>query len=154
VPAFIHSAGRDLRQPDPHDGGAALSIRLDCRAADWPWSLSDVDVVVEGSNFLAQREAAMYLVIRKFNHISSMAEAARRAESGLGQLLKQSPGFQAYYVFDAGNGAGGSVSLFESKEAALAANEKALAWIRGSLIDVINGEPEITMGEVLVVVSA
>jgi hypothetical protein len=85
----------------------------------------------------------MYLVIRKFNHISSMAEAARRAESGLGQVLKQSPGFQAYY---------GSVSLFESKEAALAANEKALAWIRGSLVDVINGEPEITMGEVLVVV--
>jgi hypothetical protein len=93
----------------------------------------------------------MYLVIRKFNHISSMAEAARRVESGLGQLLKQSPGFQGYYVFD---GVGGSVSLFESKEAALAANEKALAWIRGSLVDVINGEPEITMGEVLAVVSA
>lgn len=96
----------------------------------------------------------MYLVIRKFNQISSMAEAARRAESGLGRLLKQSPGFQGYYVFDAGGGVGGSVSLFESKEAALAANEKALAWIRGSLVDVINGEPEITMGEVLAVVSA
>jgi hypothetical protein len=96
----------------------------------------------------------MYLFIRNFNHISPMAEAARRAESGLGQVLKQSPGFQAYYVFDAGDGIGGSVSLFESKEAALAANEKALAWIRGSLVDVINREPEITMGEVLVVVSA
>ncbi|QRM32957.1 hypothetical protein [Microvirga sp. VF16] len=96
----------------------------------------------------------MYLVIRKFTHMSSVAEAARRAESGLGQLLKQSPGFLGYYVFDAGDGVGGSVTLFESKEAALAANEKALAWIRGSLVDVINGEPEITMGEVLAVVSA
>jgi hypothetical protein len=46
------------------------------------------------------------------------------------------------------------VSLFESREAALADNERALAWIRGSLIDVINGEPEVTMGEVLAVVSA
>jgi hypothetical protein len=96
----------------------------------------------------------MYLVIRRFNHIRSVAEAARRAESGLGQLLKQSPGFQGYYVFDAGDGAGGSVTMFDSKEAAVAANEKALAWIRGSLVDIINGEPEITMGEVLVVVSA
>jgi hypothetical protein len=72
----------------------------------------------------------MYLVIRKFNHVSSVAEAARQAESGIGQVLKQSPGFQGYYVFDAGDGVGGTVTLFESREAAVAANEKALAWIR------------------------
>jgi hypothetical protein len=96
----------------------------------------------------------MYLVIRKFNHVSSVAEAARRAESGIGQVLKQSLGFQGYYVFDAGDGVAGSVSLFESREAAIAANEKALAWIRASLVDVVNGEPEITMGEVLAIVPA
>ncbi len=96
----------------------------------------------------------MYLVIRKFNHVSSVAEAARRAESGIGQVLKQSPGFQGYYVFDAGDGVAGSVSLFESREAAIAANEKALAWIRASLIDVVHGEPAITMGEVLAIVPA
>ncbi len=95
----------------------------------------------------------MYVAIRKFNRIRSVAEAARRAESGLGQLLKQSPGFQGYYVFDAGDGVGGSVTLFESKEAAVAANEQALAWIRGSLIDVIDGEPEIIMGGVLVAIA-
>jgi len=39
-------------------------------------------------------EAIMYLDIRKFNHVSSVAQAARRAESGIGQVLKQSPGFQ------------------------------------------------------------
>ena len=82
----------------------------------------------------------MYLVIRRFNHISSVAEAARRAESGIGQLLKQCPGFQGDYLFDAGDGIGGSASLFDSKEAAQAANEKALAWIRGSLVDMIDGE--------------
>jgi hypothetical protein len=103
---------------------------------------------------LKRLEAAMYMVIRKFNRVRSVAEAARRAESGIGQLLKHSPGFQGYYVFDAGDGVGGSVTLFDSREAALAANEKALAWIRGSLVDVIDGEPEITMGEILAVVSA
>jgi hypothetical protein len=44
--------------------------------------------------------------------------------------------------------------MFDTKEAALAANEKALAWIRGSLMDVIDGEPEVTMGEVLAIVPA
>ena len=47
----------------------------------------------------------MYVVIRKFNRMRSVAEAARRAESGLGQMLKQTPGFQGYCVFDAGEGA-------------------------------------------------
>jgi hypothetical protein len=99
-------------------------------------------------------EATMYLVIRKFKHMRSVAEAARRAESGLGQLLKQTPGFWGYYVFDAGDGAGGSVTMFDSKEAAIAANENALAWVRASLVDVIDGEPDITTGAVLAVVLA
>jgi hypothetical protein len=95
----------------------------------------------------------MYVIIGKFNHMRSVPEAARRAESGVGQMLKQSPGFQGYYVFDAGNGVGGSVTLFDSREAALAANEKALAWIRASLADLVQGEPEITAGEVLATVT-
>jgi len=96
----------------------------------------------------------MYVVIRKFNHVHSVAEAARRAESGLGQMLKTCPGFLGYYVFDAGDGGGGSVTMFDSKEAGLAAHARALAWIRASLVDVIDGEPEVTMGEVLAAVTA
>jgi hypothetical protein len=94
-------------------------------------------------------EAIMYVVIRKFNGLRSVPEAARRAESGIGQLLKQSPGFRGYYIFDCGIGVGGSVTLLESRDEAMAANEKVLAWIRASLSDLIDGEPEITAGEVL-----
>ena len=95
----------------------------------------------------------MYIIIRRFARMHSVAEAARRAESGIGQMLKQEPGFRGYYVFDGGNGVGGSVTLFESRDEALAANEKALAWIRASLSDLLNGEPEITAGEVLAIVA-
>jgi hypothetical protein len=91
----------------------------------------------------------MYVVIRKFRNIRSMPEVARRAESGIGQLLRNSPGFQGYHVFDCGNGVGGSVSLFDSRETALAANEKSLMWIRASLANMVQGEPEITAGEIL-----
>src|SRR5215218_9601175 len=95
----------------------------------------------------ARTEAAMYVVIRKFSAMRSVPGAARRAESGIGQILKQSPGFVAYYVFDGGNGVGGSVTLFEDRGKANAANEKALAWIRGSLFDLIEGDPEISQGK-------
>ena len=91
----------------------------------------------------------MYVVIRKFDHMRSVTEAARRAESGIGEILRKSPGFVGYHVFDSGNGVGGSITLFDSREAALASNEKAMAWIRASMADLIQGEPEITVGEIL-----
>jgi hypothetical protein len=94
----------------------------------------------------------VYVIIRRFTQMRSVSEAARRAESGIGQMLRQAPGFRGYYVFDAGNGVGGSVTLFESRDEALAANDKALAWIRASLSDLLDGEPEITAGEVLAIV--
>jgi hypothetical protein len=53
-----------------------------------------------------------------------------------------------------GKGVGGSVTLFEDRGKANAANEKALAWIRGSLFDLIEGDPEIIAGEVLAEVLA
>jgi hypothetical protein len=92
----------------------------------------------------------MYVVIRRFKKIRSVAEAARRAESGIGEMLKASPGFLGYYVFDGGDGGGGSVTLFESRQTAVDANENAVAWVKASLADLIEGEPEITFGDVLV----
>jgi hypothetical protein len=94
----------------------------------------------------------MYVVIRRFRHMRSMPEAARRAENGIGQVLKQVPGFQGYHVFDAGDGGGGSISLFDSREAAIEANARASAWAQASLIDLIDGDPEITVGEILATV--
>jgi hypothetical protein len=95
----------------------------------------------------------MYLVIRKFSRMRTVEEAARRAESGIGQLMKQASGFLGYYIFDAGDGVAGSVTLFETREAAEAANQQALAWIQGSLGDLIEGEPEVIAGEVLAAVT-
>ena len=76
---------------------------------------------------------------------------ALRAE--FGQLMKEASGFRGYYIFDAGGGVAGSVTLFETREAAEAANEKALAWIRGSLSDLIDGDPEVIAGEVLAAIT-
>jgi hypothetical protein len=76
-------------------------------------------------------------------------KATRRAEPGIGQILRQSQGFRGYYVCDAGDGVCISVSLFDDRDSATAANEKAFNWIRASLVDLVQGEPEIIAGEIM-----
>ena len=92
----------------------------------------------------------MYIFIRKFTKLRSVADAARRAKSGVGQILRASPGFRSYYVLDGGDGVGVAVMIFEDRETATAANDKVLEFAQASLHDLHLGEPEIIAGEVLV----
>ena len=48
----------------------------------------------------------MYMFIRKYTKVRSVADAARRAKSGIGQILRESNGFRSYYVLDGGEGVG------------------------------------------------
>jgi hypothetical protein len=92
----------------------------------------------------------MYIVIRKYTKVRSVADAARRAKSGIGQILRESRGFRSYYVLDGGEGVGVAVMIFEDRESANAANEKVLGFVKASLYDLNLGNPEIVAGEVLV----
>ncbi|MGY3235371.1 hypothetical protein ACVWZ4_004067 [Bradyrhizobium sp. USDA 4472] len=92
----------------------------------------------------------MYMLIRKYTKVRSVADAARRARSGVGQILRQSPGFRSYYVLDAGEGVGIAVMIFDDRESANTANDKIMAFAQASLHDLDLGVPEITTGEVLV----
>ena len=49
----------------------------------------------------------MYVVVRTFSNMHAIGDIARRAETGVGSILKQTPGFIGYYIFDAGRGLGG-----------------------------------------------
>lgn len=92
----------------------------------------------------------MYIVLRKYTKVRSVADAARRAKSGIGQILRQSHGFRSYYVLDGGDGVGVAVMIFEDRESANAANAKILEFVQASLLDLDLGDPEITAGDVLV----
>ena len=91
----------------------------------------------------------MYIVIRKYTKVRSVADAARRAKSGIGEILRQSHGFRSYYVLDGGDGVGVAVMIFEDRESANAASAKILEFVQASLHDLDLGNPEITSGEVL-----
>jgi hypothetical protein len=90
----------------------------------------------------------MYAIIRKLR-MRSVDEAGRRAIDGLGPILRQCPGFIGYHVVKFGGEAGGSISLFDTREAAQAAQAKAMGWIRENLADLTEGEPEVMEGEIL-----
>jgi hypothetical protein len=92
----------------------------------------------------------MYIVIRKFTKVRSVADAARRAKSGVGQILRESHGFKSYYVLDGGDGVAVAVMVFKDRESAEAANDKVLEFVQASLLDLNLGDPEIITGEVLV----
>ena len=94
----------------------------------------------------------MYAVIRKL-HMRSVDEAGRRAADGLAPILKQSPGFAGYDVIRFAGDTGGSITLFDTKEAAEEAHRKALGWIKENLADLIEGEPEVMAGEVLAAIT-
>jgi hypothetical protein len=92
----------------------------------------------------------MYMVIRKYTKVRSVADAARRAKSGVGQILRKSKGFRSYYILNGGEGVGLAVMIFEDRESANAANDKVLQFVQASLHDLDLGDPEIIAGEVLV----
>ena len=92
----------------------------------------------------------MYMFIRKYTEVRSVVDTARRAKSGVGQILRESPGFRSYYVLDGGEGVGVAVMIFEDRESANAANDKVLGFVQASLHDLDLGDPEIIAGDVLV----
>jgi hypothetical protein len=91
----------------------------------------------------------MYMFVRKYTKVHSVADAARRAKSGIGRILRESHGFISYYVLDGGEGVGVAVMIFEDRESAKAANDKVLEFVQASLLDLNLGDPEIIAGEVL-----
>jgi hypothetical protein len=101
-----------------------------------------------------QRRAAMYASIRKYRGMRSVDEIMKRVDKGFVPLVKKLGGFQGYYIMDCGDGTVVSISVFDSREHALASNEKAASWVKSNLADLAgDAKPEITAGEVRVSVS-
>jgi hypothetical protein len=98
------------------------------------------------------REASMFCVTRRFSSMGSVEEAAKRAEAGVGPILQRNPGFRGYYIVDAGDGVGCSITVFESREAAESSREEVMDWIQRNLSDLYREPPVITAGEVIVTV--
>ena len=77
-------------------------------------------------------------------------ELARRVQDGFVPLMRQIPGFKAYYLLDGGPDVLITISIFDSVEEALASNEHAAAWVRDNVLEFTKGMPEVMVGHALI----
>ena len=90
----------------------------------------------------------MFVTIRRYQVKGSMQEVGNRVQKGLIPIVSKQPGFHSYHAIDAGSNVALSVSVYDNRAAAEAANKAAAQWVHGNLSGLV-GNVEVTMGEVL-----
>jgi uncharacterized protein len=97
----------------------------------------------------------MYATIRRYQGLEPgrTDETVRRVKDGLLPIIGRQPGFASYLAVDVGNDVPVSVSIYESRAAAEAANQAAAAWVKTNLVDLVT-PGEVLVGEVLLSATA
>ncbi|MGI8860278.1 MAG: antibiotic biosynthesis monooxygenase [Rubrobacteraceae bacterium] len=92
----------------------------------------------------------MYVAIRHYQAVDpgSVDELLQKANEGLVPIIKEAPGFQAYYALNSGGGTVTTVSVFEDQTGAEESNRFAADWVGENIAAMVQGPPEITEGEV------
>ena len=92
----------------------------------------------------------MYASIKRYQvDPGSVDEVVKKAEEGLMPIVAEVPGFNAYYIVNAGDGVVASFSVFEDQAGAEESNRLAADWVKDNLAPLVTGGPEITAGEVV-----
>ncbi|MFJ3235098.1 hypothetical protein [Streptomyces sp. NPDC086787] len=91
----------------------------------------------------------MYAVVRRYEGVTDPVEAGRRVNEGFVPLLRQVPGFVAYYWIDAGDGVMISTSVYEDRAGADESVRRAADFVRDSLVALLPNPPQITAGQVV-----
>ena len=88
----------------------------------------------------------MYTVIRRYEGLPDAAEVAKRATEEFAPMLSERPGFQGYWVVDAGGGVLASISVFETQAQAEDSTRAAADWVKERLAGLVPDAPEVTAG--------
>ncbi len=94
----------------------------------------------------------MYATVRRYEGIDNVrsGEITKKVDENLLPSLSQLPGFNGYYLIDAGEGVFASVSLFENAKEAHESTRIAARWVREqNLESALPNTPKITAGTVM-----
>ncbi|MFI7503974.1 hypothetical protein ACIBVL_36945 [Streptomyces sp. NPDC049687] len=91
----------------------------------------------------------MYAAVRTYEGVTDPAEAGRLVNEGFVPLVRQIPGFVAYYWIDAGNGVMVSTSVFQDQAGAEESVSRAADFVRQNLASLLPNPPQITAGNVV-----
>lgn len=97
-------------------------------------------------------EREMYATVRRYEGIDEarIEEIAAKVNTTLVPTLRDLPGFDGYFLIDAGKGVLASVSVFQTAGEAHASTRAAASWVREqSLEDALPNTPTITAGPVV-----
>ncbi len=93
----------------------------------------------------------MFTIVRKFRLArGAQDEVTRRVREGFVPLLRELPGFRAYYLLDGGPDVLISIRVFDNADEAFGSNEVAANWMRENVLEFVRGMPEVMAGRVLV----
>jgi hypothetical protein len=95
----------------------------------------------------------MYGTIRRYEAIDKTrtTEVVNKAKDSLVPLLSELPGFNGYFLIEAGNGIVSSVGFFDTAAHAEESTRVASNWVRESKLEsALPNAPKITSGEVVV----
>ncbi len=91
----------------------------------------------------------MYVAVRRYQvKAGSMDEIVRRAQEGFVPLIRQAPGFVAYYGVVTGTDRLFTVSIFQDQPGADELTRLAADWVRQNLAELVEGPPDLQAGEV------
>jgi hypothetical protein len=94
----------------------------------------------------------MHATLRRYEGVESSrtVELTRKVDENLIPKLKELPGFNGYYLIEAGNGVMTSISLFDTSEQADKSSRIASNWVRDEKLETaLPNAPKITFGEVV-----
>jgi hypothetical protein len=91
----------------------------------------------------------MYAVVRRYDGVTDAAEAGRRVQDGFVPLLRDMPGFVAYYWVNAGDGVMLSTSVFQDQAGEEESTKRAADFVSANLTSLLPNPPQVTAGEVV-----
>jgi hypothetical protein len=95
----------------------------------------------------------MFATIRRYESIdqSRTSELVKKADETLLPSLSELPGFNGYYLIEAGNGVMSSIGFFDTSAHADESTRLASNWVREQKLETaLPNPPKITTGEVVV----
>jgi hypothetical protein len=95
----------------------------------------------------------MFATIRRYESIDNARtdELVKKADETLVPSLSELPGFNGYFLIEAGNGVMSSIGLYDTSDHADASTRVASEWVREQKLETaLPNPPKITSGEVVV----
>ena len=96
----------------------------------------------------------MYVINGRIKARTSIEEVAKKLEAGMSPIVQRTHGFRGHYLVRTGERTGEGVLVFDSAEDFAAAQPDVISWYETNISPMLEGEGDVTQGEVIMSVEA